>query len=95
MKLDVRMIQIEKLVKHYQEGEVVTPVIEGLDLRIEEGEFVAIVGPSGSGKSTLLNLIGCLHRSKRSENQRSACLSGLASGIHLSGFQPYRQFHRL
>ena len=62
MKLDVRMIQIEKLVKHYQEGEVVTPVIEGLDLRIEEGEFVAIVGPSGSGKSTLLNLIGCLDK---------------------------------
>ncbi|MBN2869611.1 MAG: ABC transporter ATP-binding protein [Campylobacterales bacterium] len=56
------MIQVVKLVKHYQEGEVTTPVIEGLDLTIGDGEFVAIVGPSGSGKSTLLNLIGCLDK---------------------------------
>jgi putative ABC transport system ATP-binding protein len=56
------MIQLDRLVKHYQEGEVTTPVIEGLDLTIGDGEFVAIVGPSGSGKSTLLNLIGCLDR---------------------------------
>lgn len=54
------MIEIEKLVKRYVEGEVTTPVLEGLDLTIEAGEFIAIVGPSGSGKSTLLNLIGCL-----------------------------------
>lgn len=56
------MIQIDRLFKHYSEGEVVTPVIEGLNLTIAEGEFVAIVGPSGSGKSTLLNLIGCLDK---------------------------------
>jgi len=56
------MIQIEKLSKSYRDGEVTTPVIEGLDLSIGQGEFVAVVGPSGSGKSTLLNLIGCLDR---------------------------------
>lgn len=56
------MIHIDKLFKHYCEGEVLTPVIEGLNLQIGEGEFVAIVGPSGSGKSTLLNLIGCLDK---------------------------------
>lgn len=56
------MIQMDKLFKHYSEGEVLTPVIEGLNLTIAEGEFVAIVGPSGSGKSTLLNLIGCLDK---------------------------------
>ncbi|MEA2111830.1 MAG: ABC transporter ATP-binding protein [Campylobacterota bacterium] len=56
------MISIEHLSKSYRDGEVVTPVIHDLDLTIDEGEFLAIVGPSGSGKSTLLNLIGCLDR---------------------------------
>lgn len=56
------MITIENLTKDYDEGEVTTRVIHSLDLHIDKGEFVAIVGPSGSGKSTLLNLIGCLDR---------------------------------
>ncbi len=54
------MITISKLVKTYHEGEVLTPVIKDLNLKIDDGEFIAIVGPSGSGKSTLLNMIGCL-----------------------------------
>ncbi len=56
------MISVSNLVKEYHEGEVVTPVIKGLDLTIGQGEFLAIVGPSGSGKSTLLNMMGCLDR---------------------------------
>ena len=56
------MIRIRHLSKSYRTGEVTTPVIASLDLTIDEGEFVAVVGPSGSGKSTLLNLIGCLDR---------------------------------
>ena len=56
------MITIKHLTKNYHEGEVTTKVIRDLDLHIDKGEFVAIVGPSGSGKSTLLNLIGCLDR---------------------------------
>jgi putative ABC transport system ATP-binding protein len=56
------MITIEHLQKSYREGEVSTSVIHDLSLKIDDAEFLAIVGPSGSGKSTLLNLIGCLDR---------------------------------
>lgn len=54
------MIKIENLHKAYQTGEVVNPVLKGLDFAIEEGEFVVILGPSGCGKSTLLNCISGL-----------------------------------
>jgi putative ABC transport system ATP-binding protein len=46
----------------YDTGRVQVPALAGVDIRVGEGEFVAIVGPSGSGKSTLMNVIGCLDR---------------------------------
>lgn len=54
------LIEVEKLVKVYQDGETKTPVLHGVSFEIEKGDFVAIMGPSGSGKSTLLHLIGFL-----------------------------------
>lgn len=54
------LIQLENIQKSYFIGNTPIPVLHGVDLKIEQGEFVAIMGHSGSGKSTLMNILGCL-----------------------------------
>lgn len=56
------MIQLKDITKVYHVGELDLPVLKGISLTIEDGEFVSLTGASGSGKSTLMNLLGCLDR---------------------------------
>jgi len=56
------IIQTHNLTKVYGMGDIQVHALDGVDVRIEENEFVAIMGPSGSGKSTLMNILGCLDR---------------------------------
>lgn len=54
------VIELRNITKVYHLGEIDLPVLKGISLRIEDGEFVSLTGASGSGKSTLMNLLGCL-----------------------------------
>jgi len=59
------LISIRNIEKIYQMGDIEVPALRGVNLEIERGEFVAVMGASGSGKSTFMNIVGCLDRPTR------------------------------
>ena len=68
----MEVVKIENVTRAYQVGKVETQALRGVNLSIENGEFVALVGPSGSGKTTLLQMIGCLDQ----PTSGNVCING-------------------
>lgn len=56
------LLELKNIYKNYIQGTMEVPVLKDINLSVEEGEYVAIMGPSGSGKSTLMNIIGCIDK---------------------------------
>ena len=56
------LLELKNIYKNYIQGTMEVPVLKDINLCVEEGEYVAIMGPSGSGKSTLMNIIGCIDK---------------------------------
>ena len=56
------LLKLKNVKKIYEQGKIEVPALNGIDLKIDEGEFTTIFGPSGSGKTTLLNMVGCLDK---------------------------------
>ena len=54
------LIEVQNVTKDYRMGDVKVQALRGVDLKIDKGEFLSIMGPSGSGKSTLMDILGCL-----------------------------------
>jgi putative ABC transport system ATP-binding protein len=98
------MIQLKDITKIYPMGKRELTVLKGINLHIEQGELVAIMGPSGSGKSTMLNLLGCLDKpTSGSYYLEGRVVSRLSSGelAHIRGqkigfiFQTFNLLSRL
>lgn len=56
------MIELKKINRHFKNGDETNHILKDVDIHIDEGEFIAIMGPSGSGKSTLINILGFIDR---------------------------------
>ena len=61
------MIKMKKINRHFKNGDETNHILKDIDIHIDEGEFIAIMGPSGSGKSTLINILGFIDRGYEGE----------------------------
>ncbi|MGE4284413.1 MAG: ABC transporter ATP-binding protein [Clostridia bacterium] len=95
------VIELQDIARSYKVGQIQVTALKKIDLTIEDGEFVSIMGPSGSGKSTLLNIIGCLDKptsgtyelsGKRVEKLRDSMLADIRN--QYIGFV-FQRFHLL
>ncbi|MBI5284559.1 MAG: ABC transporter ATP-binding protein [Chloroflexi bacterium] len=78
------MIRLRHLSKIYHAGDVPVPALQDIDLDIERGEFISVIGSSGSGKSTLMNILGCLDRPTRGTYELDGHDMGKLSDIQLA-----------
>ena len=67
IRMESNIIELKNLSKHYEMGENIVKALDGIDVEIKKGDFIAIVGPSGSGKSTMMNMIGALDLATKGE----------------------------
>ena len=61
------LIELDNVKKYYEMGESLVKAVNGVSMKVEKGDFIAIMGPSGSGKSTAMNLVGSLDLATRGE----------------------------
>ena len=77
------MLTLHHVTKTYGKGHLRVDALRDVELQVDTGEFVAVIGPSGSGKSTLMNILGCLD----DPTQGEYLLDGVPVGVYLLGFQ--------
>ena len=82
------VIVTRDLRRSYPMGDTVIHALQGVDLTIRRGEYVAIMGPSGSGKSTLMNIIGCLDQPDGGEYWLAGQLASSLGDAELARLQP-------
>ncbi|WP_102541680.1 ABC transporter ATP-binding protein [Vibrio lentus] len=81
------LVELSNIGKHYSNGDTEIRALDGVDLSIEKGEFLSILGPSGSGKSTLMNMLGCLDKPTEGDYQLDGKNVAALSANDLAGIR--------